>query len=85
MSQRQDNVRYGRAHRARRAHWKEAVAAGRVPCANCGELITPGQPWDLGHTPGGGPRDYRGPEHATCNRGQPGKRWDPPAAPITRW
>lgn len=87
MTNRPDNTRYGRAHRALRARWAPAVATGRVTCARegCGRLIAPNEEWDLGHVPGGGPRDYRGPEHAACNRGQPGKRWDPPAAPVTRW
>ena len=78
-------TRYGHRHRRIRASWAAAVASGKATCARCGKPITPDQPWDLGHQDGAGPNDYTGPEHATCNRAAPGKRWDPPAAPVTRW
>ena len=42
------------------------VAAERVNCARCGEIIEPGTPWDLGHSDDG--LDYNCPEHARCNR-----------------
>jgi hypothetical protein len=58
---------YGPAHRARRKLLEPLVASGCVRCARCGELIEPGEPWDLGHS------DidwscYSGPEHSACNR-----------------
>jgi hypothetical protein len=43
------------------------VEAGLARCARCGELIKPGEPWDLGHND----HDrgvYSGPEHRACNR-----------------
>ncbi len=67
-------IRYGNHHRKMRASWKPMVAAGGVRCADCGLFIHPGEPWDLGHAPGGGPTDYRGPEHARCNRATATKR-----------
>lgn len=58
--------KYGASHRRLRAQWAPRVEAGVVDCARCGERITPGEPWDLGHVDG--KRAYSGPEHATCNR-----------------
>src|SRR5215207_9049873 len=68
--------RYGRGHERLRREWARKVATGSVGCARCGEPILVGQPWDLGHVDGGGPRDYAGAEHRKCNRG---------AAPIAAW
>jgi hypothetical protein len=34
----------------------------------CGELIKPGEFWDLGHVDGSGKTLYLGPEHRGCNR-----------------
>jgi hypothetical protein len=43
------------------------VATGTVACARCGELIAPGDRWDLGHDDEN-PALYAGPEHRACNR-----------------
>jgi hypothetical protein len=59
---------YGTSHKKLRAELAKTVALGSTRCASCGETIHAGEPWDLGHVPGGGPSDYRGPEHARCNR-----------------
>lgn len=66
-------------HRRLRKQWALVVAAGGVNCADCGDPITPGTPWHLGHVPGD-PYTYRGPEHAECNcatnRARPrSRRW----------
>jgi hypothetical protein len=58
---------YGPAHRALREHYRPAVEAGAVVCWRCGQLIQPGEAWDLGHDD----HDrnvYRGPEHRAHNR-----------------
>jgi hypothetical protein len=60
------NRRYGYDHRSLRRRLAPAVAAGVVECARCGELIEPGEPWDLDHSDDG--RNYRGPAHRECNR-----------------
>jgi hypothetical protein len=44
------------------------VEADMVRCARCGELIAPGQKWDLGHVDGTERTVYSGPEHRMCNR-----------------
>jgi hypothetical protein len=59
---------YGSAHRARRRQLAPMVEAGIVRCARCGELIRPGDFWDLGHIDGSGHRLYQGPECRSCNR-----------------
>lgn len=76
-----DLARYGNQHQVLRRRWKPTVATGTVHCARCGELIGADQQWDLDHLDNGESR----PSHATCNRGAPGLRRDPPADPITRW
>lgn len=58
---------YGRAHQELRKTWARKVEAGGVRCARCGEPITPGSEWDLGHVDGDRSR-YSGPEHSACNR-----------------
>lgn len=63
---------YGAAHVATRDAWVPIVAAGHVPCARCGELITPGSSWDLGHHDTDR-ATYTGPEHAACNRATAGR------------
>src|SRR5262245_27072880 len=70
---------YGATHRAAREQVKPLVLAGGVRCARCGEVIRPGDPWDLGHVDGDKSR-YSGPEHRWCNRATAGRRpWQPPA------
>jgi hypothetical protein len=61
---------YGWPHRRLRARWALEVATGSVRCARCGELIQPGEPWDLGHDDFDRSR-WSGPEHARCNRSAP--------------
>jgi hypothetical protein len=53
---------YGWAHQLMRKRLAPIVAAGLARCARCGELILPGQAWDLGHVDGDRSR-YSGPEH----------------------
>ena len=58
---------YGGDHPKIRRMWAPIVAEGGVVCSGpngCGQLIRPGEPWDLGHPPGGA----RAPQHARCNR-----------------
>jgi hypothetical protein len=57
------------AHKKLRAKLAPIVAAGGVRCAApfCGELILPGELWDLGHDDNH-PGRYSGPEHRRCNR-----------------
>ncbi len=54
-----------------RASWAAAIATSRVYCPRCGEQITSGQAFDLGHAvplrAGGSNGDVR-PEHRACNR-----------------
>jgi hypothetical protein len=42
---------YGSEHKRRRRQWAPQVARGEVCCARCHEVIWPGEPWDLDHTP----------------------------------
>src|SRR5262245_854053 len=63
---------YGRGHQLLRRDWAVVVAAGRQPCARCGELIRPTDPWDLGHADGDRTRDA-GPVHRWCNRATNGR------------
>lgn len=58
---------YDASHRARRQQLVPIVSQGRTACARCGELILPGQAWDLGHDDRDRSR-YSGPEHRRCNR-----------------
>ena len=62
------NQRYGAEHRRLRRQWAPNVAAGRVRCRRCGELIGAAEPWDLGHDPAGIPGAPRHPEHREHNR-----------------
>jgi hypothetical protein len=59
--------KYGRPHRRVKESLRPAVEAGRVTCARCGELIRPGQSWDLDHDDLD-PSRYLGPSHSRCNR-----------------
>lgn len=64
---------YGSRHQALRKEWAPLVDAGHVTCWRCGQPITPGQAWDLGHDD----HDrsiYRGPEHRGPNRATAGRR-----------
>ena len=40
---------YTYAHQQERKRWAAIVATGRVPCARCGRLIRPFEPFDLDH------------------------------------
>lgn len=65
---------YDATHRALRRHWSPRVATGNVPCWRCGELIEPGERWDLGHDDADRSK-HRGPEHASrCNRSAAGRK-----------
>ena len=57
---------YGPEHRELREHWAPRVATDAVHChhPDCGQLIHPGEAWDLGHDER---RNYRGPQHRSCN------------------
>lgn len=65
---------YDQTHKQARERWAPIVATGTVRCWRCGDLILPGQMWDLGHD------DHdrsitRGPEHARrCNRATASRR-----------
>lgn len=65
---------YDNTHVQLRARWAPQVATGTIHCWRCRELITPDEPWDLGHD------DHnraitRGPEHANrCNRAAAGRK-----------
>ena len=58
----------GRTITRLRQQWAPTVALGRVKCRRCGQPITPGQAWDLGHDHdlalGGDPLGPMRPEHA---------------------
>jgi len=61
---------YGVVHQKTRKRWAPLVAAGDVKCARCGQLIRPGEPWDLDHADDR--KGYIGPSHAACNRAAEG-------------
>lgn len=63
---------YGAAHKAERKRLEPIVARGGVTCAKCGQLIEPGEPWDLGHTDDR--TGWTGPEHRDCNRADGARR-----------
>jgi hypothetical protein len=78
--------RYGRRHQKNRRLWAAKVATGKVRCARptCGELILPGEPWDLGHDDAN-PKITWGPEHRRCNRATLSHaRGDEVSASVTR-
>ncbi|RKT67100.1 hypothetical protein DFJ66_0268 [Saccharothrix variisporea] len=64
---------YGPEHRALREAWRPRVDAGEVDCWRCRRPILPDTPWDLGHDDHDRSQ-YRGPEHARCNRGSAARR-----------
>ena len=41
--------RSSRQWKTLRASWAVVIATGRVDCPRCGQRITAGQRWDLGH------------------------------------
>lgn len=59
---------YGHTHQQERERWRPVVDAGQAICARptCQRPITPGTPWDLGHTDDR--TAWTGPEHQHCNR-----------------
>lgn len=64
---------YGKAHRdIRERTWARRVQTGTTRCCLCGELIRPGAPWHLDHTPDR--QGYRGAAHASCNSSDGAKR-----------
>jgi hypothetical protein len=71
---------YGSEHERLRAQWTPAVEAGAVDChaTTCvmpSRRIKPGTPWHLGHT--ADRTAWTGPEHATCNTVDGGRRSHP--------
>jgi hypothetical protein len=78
--------RYGNVHQRLRRRWAPLVAAGGASCSRCDQPIHPGQPWDLGHTPGDR-HTYAGPQHSVCNRNTTDERGaaDPAPKPRTQW
>lgn len=57
---------YDHRHRQLRDLYKPIVQAGRATCWRCGQPITAGSAWDLGHQPD---RSLPAkPEHQRCNR-----------------
>jgi hypothetical protein len=65
---------YRGRHQATRRALAPQVATGAVTCWRCGQLIEPGEAWDLGHDDRN-PSIYRGPEHAgRCNRSAGGRK-----------
>jgi hypothetical protein len=55
-----------------RRAWAPRVEAGACTCPKCGQVIKPGEQWDLGHQHdlvlGGLPGGPMVPEHRACNR-----------------
>ena len=62
---REGGGRYGGEHRKLAAATKEA--AWGTPCARCRRPMLPGTEIHLDHADGGGPADYAGWSHASCN------------------
>jgi hypothetical protein len=58
---------YGASHQALRKQLAPLVAAGCCRCSRCGELIKPGELWDLDHNDLDRTR-YNGPAHRHHNR-----------------
>jgi hypothetical protein len=75
---------YGHRHQKLREEWERKVGAGGVTCSRCGGLISPDEPWDLGHAD----HDrsvYSGPEHRRCNRATAGRKTTPPREMSRTW
>ena len=62
---------YGADHQRVRADWQLVVDAGAAECSRCGDPITPGDAWDLGHNEDR--TGYNGPECVKCNRSAGGR------------
>ena len=62
---------YDATHTRERSKAARQVATGNVKCWRCGELIRPGEPWDLGHSTDR--KHYKGAEHRACNRATMGR------------
>ena len=62
---------YGAHDQALRERLRPQVEAGVVRCARCGQLIVPGERWELDHA--SGKHGYLGPSHFRCNRSAGGK------------
>lgn len=63
---------YGSVHQKLRKQWAQKVKDGIVACVRCGNIIFPGEPWDLGHDDQDRSQ-YAGPEHRRCNRATAGR------------
>jgi hypothetical protein len=57
--------KYGGAHKQLRA--ATVGQAYGTACVRCGRVMVPGQEIHLDHLDGGGPADYRGWSHSSCN------------------
>jgi len=57
--------RYGGAHKKLVATTRDQAYGG--PCCRCGRVLAYGQEIHLDHLDGGGPGDYLGWSHASCN------------------
>jgi hypothetical protein len=64
---------YDTKHKKLRKKYARMVATGTTPCARCGRLILPGEPWDLGNADSDR-SIYAGPEHRACNRATAARR-----------
>lgn len=78
---------YDYQHKKLREQIKPIVDAGKATCWRCGQPITAGEPWDLGHDDDDRTR-YRGPEHQACNRATAGRQTTfngPPVDTSRQW
>ena len=57
--------RYNGPHKATRTRLDPVVKTGTVTCVRCGELIEPGEEWQLDHKDDG--PGWLGPAHVKCN------------------
>ena len=64
---------YGTTHRQLRAGYAARLARGETfTCAKCGQPVTNGMTWHLGHTDDR--TTWTGPEHDHCNLADAGRR-----------